>query len=124
VVRSQPVEPGLFEPPGWHKRRHELHADRVARALQLRDDWQPTHAAALSQLRASARAVDVAEYVATSEPSAYAAQTLAQCAREWRDTLAAYGLTPRQEATGDPFADFLASIAGDDQPAPRDRPPT
>lgn len=111
----------LFAPTRYRKRRSELAVDKVVAALRRDDAWDPTHDAAAAQLRAAARAVDLAEYAATSEPAPYAAQCLAVCAREFREALASYGLAPGGVSANDPFTEFLASL--DPDPAPDHRPP-
>lgn len=112
----------LFAPGRYRKRRAELTVDKVIGRLRVNDQWDPAHDAAGSQLRAAARAVDLAEYAATLEPAPYAAQCLAVCSREFREALMAYGLAPGGAPTHDPFTEFLESL--DTDPAQDHRPPT
>jgi hypothetical protein len=111
----------LFAPGRYRKRRAELTVDRVIGRLRVADEWDASHDAAAAQLRAVARAVDLAEHAATLEPAPYAAQCLAVCAREFREALIAYGLAPGGAPTHDPFTDFLESL--DHDPAATDHPP-
>ena len=111
----------LFAPARYRKRRHEIQADKLLARLRVTDEWDPAHDLAGSQLRAMGRAVDLAEYTATAEPAPYAAQCLAVCARELRETLIAYGLAPGGAPGHDPFADFLESL--DTDAAQDHRPP-
>lgn len=103
----------LFPPARYRTRRHETQVDKLLRRLRGLDEWDPTHDVAGSQLRAAARAVDLAELAATTDPSPYASQCYAICARELRDTLVAYGFAPGGAPTHDPFADFLESLDAD-----------
>lgn len=111
----------LFPPARYRKRRAEVTVDKVIALLRRLDEWDIRHDAAAAQLRAAARAVDLAELAATTEPAPYAAQCLAVCSREFREALAAYGLAPGGVPANDPFAAFLESL--DTDPAPDHRPP-
>jgi hypothetical protein len=103
-------DPALFDAPGWTKRRHERTADAVIRRLHDVGGWDHRYDLATSALRAAARAVDLAERVAMTEPAPYAAMVLAQTARELRETLAVYGLGLGGMPGGDGFDAFLAEI--------------
>ena len=115
----------LFDAPRGKIRRHELHANAVIRAMRATGRLDDSHALAASTVRASARAVDAAEHIVETQPSAYAAIALAQCATALADILRTYGLSIGGGGELDSFGAFLESLGGDDDaraPAPRDTP--
>jgi hypothetical protein len=122
-VTTRKPAAGLFEPPPAKVGPNELAWRATVAALKAEGKATGLHTAAISAIRTAARAADGALYCHRVEPSGYTADVMARCARTFHDLLAAAGLSLPIGPGNDPFADFLASIAGDDQAAPRDRPP-
>lgn len=122
--RKPPSQSGLFPADRWAKRRHELNADKVLRKMKADSVWDDRHDLAASALRAAARAVDAAELMLETEPSPYAAQILAQCTRELRETVQLWGIGLGGSGNDDAFDAFLAALAsGDLQTGFGDPPP-
>jgi hypothetical protein len=91
----------------------------VIRDIRASGRLEDRHELAASGIRASARAVDAAEHVVETQPSAYAAIALAQCATALADVLNRYGLAIGGSGELDSFGRFLESL-DDDVAAPRD----
>lgn len=113
----------MFPPARYRKRRVERSADELIRWLRSSGEWDVRQGLAGSQLRAQARAVDLAEYAATAEPGPYAAQCYAMTSRELRETLIAYGLAPQGTAADDPISQLLADLDASADAATHHRPP-
>jgi hypothetical protein len=75
----------------------------------------------VSGIRASARAVDAAEHIVDTQPSAYAAIALAQCATALAELLNRYGLAIGGSSERDSFSEFLRTL--EDDPAATDHTP-
>jgi hypothetical protein len=107
----------LFDTPAPRARRHEIHANAVIRSIRSSGRLDDSHELAASGIRASARAVDAAEHIVATQPSAYAAVALAQCSSALADILTRYGLAIGGSGELDDFGTFLRSLERDDAPA-------
>lgn len=93
----------------------------MIKSLRSSGRLEDAHELAASGIRASARAVDAAEHIVETAPSAYAAIALSQCASALAEILNRYGLAIGGSGELDGFGQFLKSLDGDDA-ATRDRP--
>lgn len=91
----------------------------MIRALRAAGQLEDRHELAASAIRGSARAVDAAEHIVETQPSAYAAIALAQCSSALAEILNRYGLAIGGSGELDNFGAFLRSL---DESATGDAP--